>query len=125
MDEGVPGIFSRIAEIRPPEVAPMNSATSSDRPACGPMVKVSGRHRATAMVADRPGTAPKTIPMATPTAISIMMFSEKTAPKPCCSKSSMVDPQMKLFSRPAGNIRSKASRNSRKMTAEQITEITR
>ncbi|MNV93070.1 hypothetical protein D3C71_1877170 [compost metagenome] len=81
-----------MAEISPPEVAPMNSATSSDRPACGPMVKVSGRHRATAMVADRPGTAPKTMPTATPITISSMMLSEKTAPKPCCSNSSMVDP---------------------------------
>ncbi|MCY1543773.1 hypothetical protein D9M68_796040 [compost metagenome] len=38
MEAGVPGIFSRIAEIKPPEVAPMNSATNSDRPAAGPMV---------------------------------------------------------------------------------------
>ena len=91
MEEGVPGIFSKIAEISPPEVAPMNSATSSDNPACGPMVNVRGRHRATAMVAERPGTAPKTIPTATPIAINIMIFSENTAPKPCCKRSSMLE----------------------------------
>ena len=35
-DAGVPGIFSRIAEINPPEVPPMYNATSSDMPAAAP-----------------------------------------------------------------------------------------
>ncbi len=35
IDDGVPGILRRMAAIKPPDVAPTNSATSSDIPAAG------------------------------------------------------------------------------------------
>ena len=67
--EAVPGIFSSMAEIRPPEIPPMYRPMSREMPFIGSMPKDMGRNRIIAMEADRPGIEPNTIPMMTPTKI--------------------------------------------------------
>lgn len=70
MDDAVPGMLSRMAEIRPPEIPPMYTATSRFMPMEGVMLKVRGRNNATAMAAESPGMEPNIIPTATPAAMS-------------------------------------------------------
>ena len=62
-------MFSKIAEIRPPEIPPIYTATSIFMPREELMLKVSGSIRATAMEAERPGMEPKMIPITTPAII--------------------------------------------------------
>ena len=63
IDEGVPGIFNKIAAIRPPDMAPMYKAMRRLNPSLASIANVSGRNRETAIVADKPGMAPKIIPI--------------------------------------------------------------
>ena len=66
MEEGVPGIFSRMAEIRPPDMPPRYKPTSSEMPFMGSMPKDMGKNRISAMVELRPGMEPKMMPITTP-----------------------------------------------------------
>lgn len=66
MEDGVPGIFSRMAATRPPEMPPTYKATNVDKPCTGVIVYVTGRNMMSASVAVRPGTAPKMMPTKTP-----------------------------------------------------------
>ena len=69
MEEAVPGIFKRIAEIKPPEIPPIYTATSVFIPMDGVILKVRGKNKATAMDAESPGMEPNIIPTATPAII--------------------------------------------------------
>ena len=55
IEAGVPGMFSRIEETRPPEMPPMYSAISKAMARLSLIAKVMGRQIVTAMVAVRPG----------------------------------------------------------------------
>ena len=70
MEDGVPGIFSRMAEISPPEIPPSYKPTRSEIPFIGVIPKDIGRNRTTAIVADRPGIEPNMIPTITPISMS-------------------------------------------------------
>ena len=72
MEDAVPGMFSRIAEISPPEIPPMYTATRVFIPRDGVIEKVNGNISATAIEADSPGIEPNTIPIATPAIINRM-----------------------------------------------------
>ena len=80
MEEGVPGIFKRMAEINPPEMPPMYSPTSSARPMVGSMLKVMGKNSTTAMVAERPGIEPKIMPSMVPAQIRARQAGLNTLP---------------------------------------------
>ena len=62
--------------------APTNSAISSVIAVVGSMVYVTGRNSAMAIVAERPGSAPKMMPTNTPTNMSAMPIGVRTVPKP-------------------------------------------
>ncbi len=81
-EEGVPGIFSRMAEIRPPEIPPMYSAISMEMPCEEVTEYVTGRNMTTAIVAVRPGIEPKMIPTMVPSATRAMVSGWSTAVKP-------------------------------------------
>ena len=70
MEDAVPGIFSRMAEIRPPEMPPRYRPTKRAMPFMGSMPKDMGRNRISAIDADSPGIEPKIMPMTTPIKIS-------------------------------------------------------
>ena len=67
---GVPGILIRMAEIRPPEIAPMYRLISRHMVLVLSMVKTMDMNTEMASVALMPGIAPKTIPTAVPRTIS-------------------------------------------------------
>ena len=83
IEAGVPGIFSRIEETRPPEIPPMYSAISSAMALLSLIAKVIGRQMVTAIVAVSPGIAPKILPIRVPAATSTMLSgSPNTMEKP-------------------------------------------
>ena len=67
---GVPGILIRMAEIRPPEIAPMYRLISRHMVLVLSIVKTMDMNTEMASVALMPGIAPKTIPTAVPRTIS-------------------------------------------------------
>ena len=69
IEDGVPGILRRIAEIKPPEIPPMYKPTRRAIPLVASRLNVIGRKRTTAIVALRPGTDPKIIPIIVPAQI--------------------------------------------------------
>ena len=83
MEEGVPGIFNKIAEINPPEIPPMYSPISNEIPLVGSRPKDKGRNRTTAMVADSPGMDPKMIPTTTPRQIKAKQVGLHTFNNAC------------------------------------------
>ena len=85
MEDGVPGIFSKMAEIRPPEMPPMYRPTSRARPLVTSMLKVRGRNRTTAMVADRPGMEPKMMPIMVPNQMSTRQEGVRTFAIACAT----------------------------------------
>ncbi|TXT42874.1 MAG: hypothetical protein FD137_2006 [Spirochaetes bacterium] len=62
MEDGVPGVLSRMAENEPPKMVAQYRAPMVMRPETGVMVKVKGTIKATAMVAVNPGKAPAMMP---------------------------------------------------------------
>ena len=64
-DEGVPGVHISVAVIDPPYMAEVYTDVNRTSPAAGVILKVIGMSRATAMVADKPGSAPTVIPPTT------------------------------------------------------------
>ena len=64
-------MLSKIAEIKPPEIPPMYTATNTFIPKTALILNVNGNIKATAIEADNPGMAPKIIPMITPANINI------------------------------------------------------
>jgi len=66
MDDGVPGVLTRIAAKEPPYIAPIYTAPRATSPFKGDMVKVNGRSTAKAIAAVRPGIAPTKSPADTP-----------------------------------------------------------
>src|SRR5699024_9678885 len=66
IEEGVPGIFISVAEINPPDIPPIYNPIKREKPTIGSIPKVIGKHNAIAIVALRPGIAPKVIPNNTP-----------------------------------------------------------
>ncbi|GAB1483341.1 hypothetical protein MASR2M78_21570 [Treponema sp.] len=62
MEEGVPGVFKRIAEKEPPKIVEQYRAPMVMSPDTGVMAKVKGTRSATAMVAVKPGKAPAMMP---------------------------------------------------------------
>ena len=76
-DAAVPGIFKRIAEIRPPENPPIYSPIKIEILGSIFMAKVMGKNRATAMVVESPGIAPKTKPMITPPQINKIFCGDR------------------------------------------------
>jgi hypothetical protein len=69
IEDGVPGILSNMADIRPPDIPPMYKPISREIPFIGLMPKDMGRNKTTAIVADKPGMEPKIIPTITPNVI--------------------------------------------------------
>jgi hypothetical protein len=69
IEDGVPGIFNKIAEINPPEIPPKYSPTKRAIPFIGIIPKDMGKNNTTAIVADNPGIEPKIIPITTPNKI--------------------------------------------------------
>ena len=65
-DEGVPGMFIRIADIAPPAMPPMYTPINVPIAVTSLIEKVRGIIRATPIVALNPGSAPKMRPTATP-----------------------------------------------------------
>ena len=83
IEAGVPGMFSRIEETRPPEIPPMYRAISRAMARLSLIAKVMGRQIVTAMVAVRPGMAPKMVPIRVPTATrTTLNGSLRTMEKP-------------------------------------------
>jgi len=72
IEEAVPGILSRIAEINPPEIPPIYRPTNSEIPFIGSMPNDIGKNKIIAMEADRPGIEPNTIPTITPAKIKLI-----------------------------------------------------
>ena len=81
MEEGVPGIFSKTAEIQPPEIPPMYQPIRSEMPSTGDKPKDIGRNRTTAIVAERPGIDPKMIPTTTPSSVTRRQVGDKITAK--------------------------------------------
>ena len=59
IEDGVPGIFNKIAATNPPEIPPTYKAINVDIPCIGVIVYVTGKNIIIAIVAVSPGTAPK------------------------------------------------------------------
>ena len=84
IDAAVPGMFIKIAAIRPPEKPPMYTPSRRARPSATAMRNVMGRNKAIAIVVERPGMAPKINPTTTPNKINPTLKKlnmEKAAPK--------------------------------------------
>jgi len=81
-EEGVPGIFNKIAEINPPDVPPTSMAINIAIPLRGLIEKVKGRQSATPIVEVKPGIAPKIIPSTTPKNIIPIVCTFKTDVNP-------------------------------------------
>lgn len=71
-------MFSSTAEMRPPEVPPIYSPMSNERPCTGSILNVMGRNKATPMVTVMPGMDPNKIPSTVPPKIKNMIFTVKT-----------------------------------------------
>ena len=69
-EDGVPGIFNSIAEIKPPEIPPIYNAINIEIPCVDVIVYVTGRNITIAIVAVKPGIEPNIIPTMTPIAIN-------------------------------------------------------
>jgi hypothetical protein len=82
MEAGVPGIFSNIAEISPPETPPRYNPNRSDIPLTSESPYVSGSPRAIDIVAVNPGIAPNTIPMTTPEKMNAIVTGLSTDKNP-------------------------------------------
>jgi hypothetical protein len=78
IDEGVPGVLTKIAEKHPPKMAPLYMAPKVARPVIGSIVNVKGTIKATAIVAEKPGSAPAIIPADIPTVIKSKFLIDKT-----------------------------------------------
>ena len=65
-EAGVPGIFKRMAEIRPPEQLPIYSAISNAIQVTESRTNVRGRNRIMAITVVMPGKAPNMMPMIVP-----------------------------------------------------------
>jgi hypothetical protein len=76
-DAGVPGIFKRIAEIKPPEMPPIYNPINREIPLIADIPKDNGRNRHTAITADKPGMEPKMMPMNTPAQINRRQVGEE------------------------------------------------
>ncbi len=85
-------MLSRIAEMSPPEIPPIYTATSTFIPSDELMENVSGRNNATAIDALRPGIDPKMIPTATPAIMSSNDVGSQTlsAAAPNCDKAPII-----------------------------------
>ncbi len=70
IDAAVPGIFIKIADIRPPENPPIYTPISNASPSDITILKVIGKNNAIAIVVERPGIAPKIRPTMTPPSIN-------------------------------------------------------
>ena len=66
MEAGVPGVFIKIAEMFPEKIATFHNPISSTNPFAGGNQNVIGVIMAIPIVADRPGSAPITVPITTP-----------------------------------------------------------
>ena len=120
-DAGVPGILSRIAEIRPPDVPPIYRASSSEMPSIGDMPKVTGRNRATPMVTVRPGMAPTMMPTIVPLTMSAMTFRVRTERMPEIIM--MGIPASDQPRMPAGSMTWNTRTKSKYATAEEMSAI--
>jgi hypothetical protein len=69
-DAGVPGILSRLAEMRPPEMPPTKMPINKHSPGIDAIPKVNGSIKTMPIVAVRPGTAPKIIPKIVPAKVN-------------------------------------------------------
>ena len=85
-------MLRRIAEMRPPEIPPMYTATSTFIPSDELIENVSGKKSATAIDALRPGIDPKIIPTATPAIMSSNEVGSQTlsAAAPNCDKAPII-----------------------------------
>ena len=79
-EAGVPGMFSRMADWQPPEMAPMYTPTRISTASGPSMLYVRPVSSATAMVAVRPGSMPNTRPRPTDRISAIRPIGEKTTP---------------------------------------------
>jgi hypothetical protein len=82
MEEAVPGILRRIAEISPPEAEPIYNPIRRERESTGLIENVSGSSIAIAIVPVRPGIEPKIIPTNTPIPIMSNEIGFSIAAKP-------------------------------------------
>ena len=105
MEDGVPGIRSIVAEIKPPDTPPTYTAVIRLIAKSGSRPKVRGMMIATATLEDRPGIDPKIIPYATPADITSSVNGLKTF-----SSSSMIPPLYQNI-RPVGSIMRKTLPN--------------
>ena len=69
MEEAVPGILSSIADINPPEAAPIYNPIRRESESIALILNVRGNSIAIAIVPVRPGIEPNIIPTNTPSAI--------------------------------------------------------
>jgi hypothetical protein len=69
-DDGVPGMFMRMAVMRPPDMPPTYIETRSASPTVGAMEKVKGIIKVTHKTAVSPGMAPKIMPINIPRTIT-------------------------------------------------------
>lgn len=74
IEEGVPGIFNKIADTKPPDIPPIYKATKEAIPMVVGIEKVIGSIIAMAIVAVSPGIAPKIIPMPVHKKINTMLI---------------------------------------------------
>jgi hypothetical protein len=80
--EGVPGVFSRIADIEPPYIPPQNKPQSMTNAVFAGKRYTSGSSRMIPIDAVRPGSAPMITPIATPKTINAKVRGSNTSAKP-------------------------------------------
>ena len=85
-------MLSNIAEIKPPEIPPIYTATRTFIPSDELIEKVKGSINATAIEALNPGIDPKIIPIVTPAIINNNEVGSQTrkAAAPNCDKAPML-----------------------------------
>ena len=90
MDWEEPGTLMRMAEIKLPETPPMYRAINRAKALYWGRPKVTGRNRAMAMAAERPGTQPKMMPTTTPTIIKSTLVTVKRLAKAVANKAAIL-----------------------------------
>ncbi len=118
-------MFRRIAEMRPPEIPPIYTATSTFIPSEGGMLNVRGRNRATAIDALRPGIDPKIIPTATPAIMRSNDVGSHTlrAAAPNCDKAPIMSTSYYSVKIPDGSTILKPYLNRKNTTNTNTTSI--
>ena len=85
----LPGMLMQIAAIEPAYTAAFQIAIRNSTPVSARNTKVNGSSMVIAVAPDRPGIAPKHMPISTPPNIALRFISVKTSWKPCAIKCPM------------------------------------